>query len=159
GTMASGHEALTAGARFADRLAHLVLPVTVLAYGMVAFLARFVRSSLLDVLGEEYVRTARAKGVGSGSVVWSHAFRNALVPLVSLFAMIVPWLLSGSVVVEQIFQWNGIGSLFFTAVMTRDYPLVMGLTLLTALATVAASLVADLLYALVDPRVRVGEAS
>jgi peptide/nickel transport system permease protein len=156
GSVGSGHEGLGAGARFADRLAHLVLPVTVLAYGMVAFLARFVRSSLLEVLGEEYVRTARAKGVGGAGVVWSHAFRNALVPLVSLLAMIVPWLISGSVIVEQIFQWNGIGSLFFGAILSRDYPLVMGLTLMTALVTVAASLVADLLYAVVDPRVRVG---
>jgi peptide/nickel transport system permease protein len=159
GTVASGHETMDAGARFADRLAHLVLPVTVLAYGMIAFLARFVRSSLLEVLGEEYVRTARAKGAGPGIVVWSHAFRNALVPLVSLLATIVPWLISGSVIVEQIFQWNGIGSLFFTAILSRDYPLVMGLTLMTALVTVAASLAADLLYALVDPRVRLEGAS
>ncbi|HSN68105.1 MAG TPA: ABC transporter permease [Thermoanaerobaculia bacterium] len=159
GNVSSSHDALGAGARFGDRVAHLVLPVTVLAYALIAFLARFVRSSLREVLGQEYVRTARAKGAPAASVVWSHAFRNALVPMVSLLAVIIPWLISGSVIVEQIFQWNGIGSLFFGAILSRDYPLVMGLTVVTALVTVAASFVADALYALVDPRIRVGGSS
>lgn len=159
GAVAAGHDALGIGGRFADRLVHLILPVTVLAYGMIAFLARFVRSSLREVLGEEYVRTARAKGAGMATVVWSHAFRNALVPMVSLLGVVIPWLLSGSVVVEQIFQWNGIGSLFFGAILSRDFPLVMGLTLVSALVTVAASVISDVLYAVVDPRIRVGGAS
>jgi peptide/nickel transport system permease protein len=143
----------------ADRAAHLVLPVTVLSYGMIAFLARFVRSSVREVLGEEYIRTARAKGASGGAVVWSHAFRNALVPMVSLLGIVIPWLLSGSIIVEQVFQWPGIGSLFFGAILTRDYPLVMGLTLVAALVTVAASAIADVLYAFADPRIRVGEAA
>ncbi len=155
GTVSPGPDA--PGAGLTDRLAHLILPVTVLAYGMIAFLARFVRSSVREVLGEEYVRTARAKGASAAAVIWGHAFRNALVPLVSLLGVVIPWLLSGSVIVEQIFQWNGIGNLFFGAILSRDYPLVMGLTLVSALATVAASLVSDLLYAVVDPRIRVGE--
>lgn len=159
GETSSGYDALGAGARLADRAAHLVLPVTVLAYGMIAFLARMVRSSVREVLGEDYVRTARAKGAAPGAVVWSHAFRNALVPLVSLLGVVVPWLLSGSVIVEQIFQWDGIGRLFFGAILARDYPVVMGLTLLTAAVTLVAGVVADLLYAVVDPRIRVGEAA
>ena len=156
GTVGSDFDTLGAAGRLGDRIAHLVLPVTVLAYVLLAFLARFVRSALREVLGQEYVRTARAKGAPAASIIWSHAFRNALVPMVSLLAVIVPWLISGSVIVEQIFQWNGIGSLFFGAILSRDYPLVMGLTVVTALVTVAASLIADILYAVVDPRIRVG---
>lgn len=159
GATSSGSESLPVGERFADRIAHLVLPVTALSYGMIAFLARFVRSSLRESLGEEYVRTARAKGAGMGTVVWIHAFRNALVPMVSLLGVVIPWLLSGSVIVEQIFQWNGIGSLFFGAILSRDYPLVVGLTLVAALVTLAASVISDFLYAVVDPRIRVGESA
>ncbi len=157
GVASPEHDAFSLGGRLADRAAHLVLPVTVLSYGMIAFLARFVRSSLREVLGEEYIRTARAKGAGMRAVVWIHAFRNALVPMVSLLGIVIPWLLSGSIIVEQIFQWPGIGNLFFGAILSRDYPLVMGLTLVAALVTVVASMVSDLLYAIADPRIRVGE--
>jgi peptide/nickel transport system permease protein len=156
GEVSRGHGDLPALARLADRIVHLVLPVTVLAYGMIAFLARFVRSSVREALGEDYVRTARAKGATGPAVIWSHAFRNALVPLVSMLGVVVPSLISGSVIVEEIFQWNGIGSLFFGSILARDYPVVMGLTLVTAVATLAASFLADLLYAVADPRIRVG---
>lgn len=140
--------------RLADRLLHLVLPVTVLAYGLVALLTRFVRSALLETLHEEYITTARAKGVSPAAVLWKHAWRNSMIPVLSLLGLIIPWLVSGSIIVEQIFQWNGIGRLFFSAILSRDYPLVMGLTLLTAVVTLLASLLADLAIVAADPRVR-----
>ena len=145
-----------AGARFIDRLFHLVLPVTVLAYAQLAFFARFIRSSLREVLSADYIVTARAKGASPRRVLWAHAGRNALLPLISLAGLMVPWIISGSVIVEQIFQWDGIGRLFFSAVLMRDYPLVMGLTLIVALITMAGSLAADLIYSAADPRVRLG---
>lgn len=144
------------GGRFVDRVLHLVLPVTVLAYGLVALFARFVRSALLETLREEYITTARAKGASAGAVLWKHAWRNSMISLLSVLGLVVPWLVSGSIIVEQIFQWNGIGRLFFSAILSRDYPLVMGLTLLTAVVTLVSSLVADLCIAAADPRVRLG---
>ncbi|HVR42543.1 MAG TPA: ABC transporter permease [Thermoanaerobaculia bacterium] len=156
GMSSSGASVGRAGG-LADRLEHLVLPVTVLAYGQIAFFARFVRSALRETLGTPFIRTARAKGAGSIRVLWIHGFRNTLVPLISLAGLVIPWLVSGSVVVEQIFQWDGIGRLFFGAVLARDYPLVLGLAVVTAVVTMAVSLCADLLYAVADPRVRVGE--
>ncbi|MGH9457240.1 MAG: ABC transporter permease [Thermoanaerobaculia bacterium] len=148
-----------ASGSFADRLRHLVLPVAVLAYPNVAFFSRFVRTNVREVLAQDYVRTARAKGAAEDVVVWRHALRNALVPLVSMLPLAVPWVISGSIIVEQIFQWEGIGRLFFSAILSRDYPLVMGLTLLSAVVTMAASLVADLIYAAVDPRIRIGRSA
>lgn len=144
-------------ARLADHLRHLVLPALTLTYGQLAIFARFSRAALTEVVAQDFITTARAKGAGEGAVLWRHAFRNALLPLVTLFGLTVPYLISGSVIVEQIFQWDGMGHLYIASILARDYPMIMGLTVVAAVVTLAASVVADVLYAVVDPRVRLGE--
>jgi peptide/nickel transport system permease protein len=156
GVTSDAYASLTVGGKLADRLRHLVLPVITLAYAQLAIFARFSRAAVFDVIRQDFITTARAKGLGEGEVLWHHAFRNALLPLITLLGLTVPYLLSGSVIVEEIFQWDGIGLLFFDSIRTRDYPTAMALTVITAMATLMASLVADLLYAAADPRVRLG---
>jgi peptide/nickel transport system permease protein len=155
GMTSDGYASMSTAERLADRIAHLVLPVVTLTYGQLAIFARFSRSAAYEVIRQDFITTARAKGVGEGMLLWHHAFRNALLPLITLLGLTVPYLLSGSVIVEEIFQWDGIGLLFFDAIRTRDYPVAMALTVVTAIATLAASLLADVLYAVADPRVRV----
>jgi peptide/nickel transport system permease protein len=145
---------LSAVMKLADRAKHLILPVVTLAYAQLAIFARFSKSALTEVIRQDYITTARAKGASSGAVLWHHAFRNALIPLITLLGLTLPYLISGSVIVEQIFQWDGIGRLYFEAIVARDYPTVLGLSVATAVATLMASLVADLLYAAADPRIR-----
>ena len=141
-------------ARMIDRSRYLVLPVITLTYAQLAIFARFSRSAVREVIRQDFVTTARAKGAGEGAVVWRHATRNALLPIITLIGLTLPYLLSGSMIVEEIFQWDGIGLLYFDAIRQRDYPVVMALTVVTAVATLLATLVADLLYAAADPRVR-----
>lgn len=143
--------------RLGDHLHHLVLPAVVLAYAQVAVFLRFTRTAVSDVIGREYIAAARARGVPERSILLRHALRNALIPLVTLFGLVIPTLISGSIIVEQIFEWDGLGRLYFTAILARDYPIVMGLTLFTSLFVLAASLLTDLLYGVVDPRVRAEE--
>ncbi|HEU4521853.1 MAG TPA: ABC transporter permease [Thermoanaerobaculia bacterium] len=142
------------GEGFGDRLRHLALPVITLAYGQLAIFARFSRSAAYEVIRQDFITTARAKGVGEGAILWQHTLRNALLPLITLLGLTVPYLISSSVIVEEIFQWDGIGLLFFDSIRGRDYPVVMALTVVTAVMTLLASLLADLLYAVADPRVR-----
>ncbi|HET7452654.1 MAG TPA: ABC transporter permease [Thermoanaerobaculia bacterium] len=142
------------GAALLDRLAHLALPLACLTYGTLAFLTRLVRSAVAEELGREYVLAARARGLSERRALWAHAFRNALLPLITVMGLVVPGLLSGSVIVEQIFAWPGLGRLYFEAVLARDYPVVLGLTFFTAVATLGATLAADVAYAFADPRVR-----
>ncbi|MCI0658097.1 MAG: ABC transporter permease [Acidobacteria bacterium] len=139
--------------RSLDVAAHLLLPVLCLAYGSLAYLARFTRASVLEGLHSHYVDAARARGVDERALVWRHAFRNALVPMVTLLGALVPALLGGSVLVETIFSWPGIGRLYFESLQNRDYPVVLALTVVTALLTLAGSLLADVLYCVADPRV------
>ena len=136
-----------------DRAWHLVLPVFTLAYGGIAFLAKLTRSSVLENLHSDYARTARAKGLVEGEVLWRHVFRNSLLPLVTVAATLLPALLSGSVIVESIFSIEGMGKLAVEAVTGRDRELVLSITLISGLLTLAGYLLADLLYAVVDPRV------
>jgi peptide/nickel transport system permease protein len=133
---------------------HAALPVIALAYGQVALFSRFTRSALIESLGQDFVTAARARGLSWWEILTRHGLRTSLIPLVSLMSVVVPSLLSGSVIIERIFQWNGLGNLFFDAVVARDYPTVMGLAILTACLTLAASVAADILYAVLDPRVR-----
>jgi len=147
---------LSTGARIVDRLTHLVLPVVTLAYAQLAIFARFSKAAVTDVIRQDFITTARAKGVAPGSVLWRHAFRNALIPLITLLGLTIPYLISGSVIVEQIFQWDGIGRLYLESILKRDYPTVLGLTVVTAVVTLLASLAADLMYAVADPRIRLG---
>ena len=108
---------LSASARLADRARHLVLPVITLAYAQLAIFARFSKSALTEVIRQDFITTARAKGVAPGGVLWRHAFRNALIPLITLLGLTIPYLISGSVIVEQIFQWGGVGRLFFASII------------------------------------------
>jgi peptide/nickel transport system permease protein len=158
GVRSAGHEELGLLARIADRAAHLVLPVACLSYGGLAYLSRFVRASLLDAQAESW-RAVRARGASSLAVLYRHGFRQAGVPMLTLAGFLIPGLVGGSVLVESIFALPGLGRLFVTAVFRRDVPVVMGLTLLSAAATIAGILVADLLYAVVDPRIRRSRAS
>jgi len=123
-------------------------------YAGLAYYVRFIRSNLQEVIRQDYIRTARAKGLGEWPVVVKHAFRNSLIPLVTLVGLTLPTLLSGSVILEQIFNWPGMGQLFFSRVQERDYPVIMALVLLFSTLVLIGNLLADLLYALVDPRIR-----
>jgi peptide/nickel transport system permease protein len=144
------------GARAADLLAHLALPALTLAVVSIAATMRYQRRAMLDVLGFPYIVAARAKGVPEGDVRWRHAWRNALFPVLTLFGLWLPILATGSVFVESVFAWPGLGSLAAEAVGTRDYPLLMGATLLVSALVVAGGLITDLAYAVLDPRVRFG---
>jgi len=145
---------MSGGGQLLDRLRHLILPVTTLAYGQLAIFARFSKSALAEVVRQDFITTARAKGVAPAGVLWRHAFRNALIPLITLLGLTIPFLISGSVIVEQIFQWDGVGLLYYSSIQSRDYPTVLALTVATALVTLFASLMSDLLYAVADPRIR-----
>lgn len=137
-----------------DRLRHLVLPVAVLGFQGAAIYMRYMRSSMLEVLRQDYVRTARAKGLTSLDVNVRHAFRNALVSVITLLGLALPSLLSGAVITEQVFSWPGIGRLLVDSVNGRDYPVVLGITMLVSVLVVVGNLLADLMYSVVDPRVR-----
>lgn len=135
-------------------LRQITLPVVCLVYGSLAFIARQMRGGMLDVIGQDFIRTARAKGLSFGSVIWKHAFRNALFPMITLFASLFPAMLAGSVVIEYIFNIPGMGKLTVDAIRNQDWPVVYVLLLLSACLTMAGILLADILYALADPRVR-----
>ncbi|QDI91623.1 ABC transporter permease [Salicibibacter halophilus] len=145
----------TLGAEFdiLDRLHHLILPAFVLGTAEMAGLTRYTRTSMIDVKNQDYIRTARAKGFKERKVVYKHALRNALLPLITIFGLMLPVFIGGSVVVEQIFNWPGLGSLLLEATHQRDYPLVMSLTMIGAVLVVLGNLIADILYAIVDPRI------
>lgn len=136
---------------------HLVLPVTCLTYGSFAFLARFARSNMLEVIHQDFIRTARAKGLSEWTVIMRHGFRNSLVPMVSLLGTLLPSLLGGSVIIEQIFSIAGMGRLGFQSVLARDYPTIMAITAIEAFLTLISMLIADMMYAVVDPRIRYGD--
>src|SRR2546427_357130 len=146
----------TIGAPFAlaDRLRHLLLPAATLGVVMVATWSRYTRASMLEVIGEDYIRTARAKGVSRGAIVLKHALKNALIPLVTLAGLQLPLVFSGALVTETVFTWPGMGRLFVDSIGYRDYPVLMGLLMLTATLVVVGNLAADLVYAAIDPRVR-----
>jgi peptide/nickel transport system permease protein len=137
-----------------DHLLHLVMPATVLALRYVAGWSRYLRSSLLGALRSDYVRTARAKGLTETSVVGVHALRNALIPVVSVMALNLAGLFSGAVITETIFAWPGVGRMFVQAMFARDYPLLMGILMLGSVMVVFFNLVADLVYGVLDPRIR-----
>ena len=137
-----------------ETAASLILPAVTLGTGFAAILARMIRSSLLEVLGEEFVRTARAKGLSESQVIWRHALRNAWLPVLTLIGIQLGALLGGAVVTEVVFDWPGIGSLMIDAIQRRDYPVVQGCVLFVSLAYVAVNTLTDMLYGLVDPRIR-----
>lgn len=145
--------------RVQDRMWHLILPITCMTYYTLAALSRYMRSSMLEVIRQDFIRTARAKGVSERVVVYRHALRNSLIPIVTLMADLLPAMIGGSIVVETIFSIPGMGQLSFEAVLNRDYPLIMSVFTLSALLTLLGILLADFLYTVVDPRIAYGKRS
>ena len=137
-----------------DRLQHMIMPVVVLATVTLPQLVRFTRSALLEVLSQDYVRTARAKGMREPRVLFRHALRNALIPVATVLGLLIPRLLGGAVITETIFGWPGMGQLAVTSAIGRDYPLIMGVTVIVAAVVIAANLAVDLAYGWLDPRIR-----
>lgn len=137
--------------------ASLILPTITLGTALAAILARMVRSSLLEVLNEDFVRTARAKGMPERIVIWRHAMRNAWLPVITLLGLQLGALLGGAVITETVFSWPGIGSLLVEAIQSRDYPVVQGCVLLISLSYVVVNTITDLIYVAIDPRIRLGE--
>jgi len=154
GMKSDDHDSMSLISKCLDIGWHMVLPVTCFTYGSLAYYSRFIRSNMQEVIRQDYIRTARAKGVHPLVVVVKHAFRNTMIPMVTQLGLTLPTLLGGSVILEQIFTWPGMGRLFFESISTRDYPVIMGLTLIFSLLTLAGQLLADVLYAVVDPRVK-----
>ncbi len=140
--------------RVMDWGSHLILPVGISAFGGIAGLSRYSRSSMLEVIRQDYIKTARAKGLRESSVIFRHAFRNALMPIVTILGLSVPGLIGGSVIFETIFAIPGMGQLFYASTMARDYPTIMGILVIGAVLTLIGNLIADISYALADPRVR-----
>jgi peptide/nickel transport system permease protein len=140
--------------RLVDLAKHLVLPALALGLASAGSTARFIRNSLLEVLRQDYILTARAKGISESRVVWVHGVRNALLPVLQLFALSFPNLLNGSLVIEVVFSWPGMGSLTFNAILTRDFPVILAATALSGTMVVLGNLIADLLHGVIDPRVR-----
>lgn len=137
-----------------DRIQHLILPVTMGMVGWVAWYSRFLRSGMLDVLHQDYVRTARAKGLSEHLVVYRHALKNAVIPLVTIFALDLPSIFAGSLYVELLFSWPGMGRLYYQAATGRDYPMLMAILIIGAGFMITANLLADIAYAYLDPRIR-----
>jgi peptide/nickel transport system permease protein len=149
----AGYETIGAGG-LADRLAHLAMPAVVLALATVAAWSRYVRASMVDALGQDYIRTAYAKGHSTTGVLIKHALRNALLPVVTVVSMEMASIISGAVITETVFAWPGIGRLFVESMDGRDYPVLMALMMMGSAALVLSNLAADIVYALIDPRIR-----
>jgi peptide/nickel transport system permease protein len=154
GIKSLGHEYLSLGGRLWDLVHHLILPVFISAFGGLAGFSRYMRSTMLDVIRQDYILTARAKGLSERVVIYKHALRNALLPVITILGLAVPGLIGGSVIFETIFAIPGMGKLFYDGVMMRDYPLIMGILVIGAGLTLVGNLLADLGYALADPRIR-----
>ena len=137
-----------------DRTWHLVLPSILGATVGIAVLSRYVRSQMLETIGQDYVRTARAKGLPPDTVYYKHALRNALLPFVTMFGLILPGLIGGSVIIESIFSWPGMGRMAYDAILARDYPVILTVNFITAVLVLAGTLVSDLLYMVADPRIK-----
>lgn len=139
---------------FMDRLWHVLLPSVLGASAGIAVLSRYVRNQMLEVEGQDYIRTARAKGLSSDQVHYKHALRNALLPFVTMFGLIIPGLIGGSVIIETIFSWPGIGRMAYEAILARDYPVILSLNFITAVLVLIGTFVSDVLYIVADPRIR-----
>ena len=137
-----------------DRIWHLLLPSVLGATGGIAVLSRYVRSQMLEVEGQDYIRTAKAKGLPPDQVHYKHAFRNALLPFVTMFGLILPGLIGGSVIIESIFSWPGMGRMAYEAILARDYPVILTVNFVSAVLVLAGTFISDLLYLVVDPRIR-----
>lgn len=154
GMRSDDHATMTAIGQVLDVAKHGLLIVFCFFFGDLAYDSRFVRQNLLEVVRQDYIRTARAKGLGEGAVILKHAFLNTLIPLITLLGMTFPFVLGGSVILEEMFTWPGLGRLFFQSVLNRDYPTIMALNFITAALVLGFTLLADLAYGIVDPRIR-----
>jgi peptide/nickel transport system permease protein len=154
GGMVNIRAGYTGFAYFTDILHHLVLPAVVLSLGNIASVSRFTRSNMLDVLKEDYIRTAKAKGLKNKVITYKHALRNALIPVVTIFGLSIPFLFSGAYISESIFNWPGMGQMGIKAIQDREYGIIMALNLITATLVLLGNLTSDILYAVVDPRIR-----
>jgi peptide/nickel transport system permease protein len=156
GLKSMNYDSLSFGGKVLDRVHHLILPLFVITFGGLAGDSRYMRSSMLEVIRQDYVTVARAKGLPERKVIYRHAFRNALLPLITLMGLSIPGLIGGSVIFESIFGIPGMGQLFFNGVMTRDYSLIMAILTIGAFLTLLGNLLADIGYMLADPRIRTG---
>ncbi len=147
-------EKLTGFNKFIDVVRHMILPVISMTVLEVASLMRYTRSSMLDVFNQNYIRTARAKGLNEKIIIYKHAFRNALIPIVTLLSMSLGYIVAGTILIETIFVWPGMGTLFYQAIANRDYPLVMGCAMILSSCILLANLISDIVYCIVDPRIR-----
>jgi len=154
GMVSVNYESMPFSLQIYDRIIHLILPVFVSAFGGLATTSRFIRTSMLDVINQDYIRTARAKGVAENDIIFKHAMRNALLPTITNLGLSIPGLISGGVIFETIFAWPGMGRLFFESTMALDYPVIMGLVIIGAVLTLLGNLIADIAYAFADPRIR-----
>jgi peptide/nickel transport system permease protein len=148
------YEFFSVGGKIADRFMHMVLPVTTLTLALAAGVARYTRGQMLEIVNQDYIRTARAKGLPERTVIARHALRNSLIPIITLLGLYLPFLFSGTVFVEAIFAWPGMGRVIYDAILQRDYPVVMATSFVFAGLTVLGNLLADILYAVADPRIR-----
>jgi len=155
GLRSLNYEYLSLWGQLTDLAAHLVLPVFISAFGGLAGLSRYMRANMLEVIRQDYILTARAKGLSERQVIYKHALRNALLPAITILGLSIPGLIGGSVIFETIFAIPGMGQLFYMSVMARDYPTVMGILLIGAVLTLAGNLMADVSYAAADPRIRI----
>ncbi|NTW77066.1 MAG: ABC transporter permease [Syntrophaceae bacterium] len=155
GLRSLNYEYLSPWGQFVDLVKHLVLPVFISAFGGLAGLSRYMRANMLEVIRQDYIMTARAKGLSERDVIYKHALRNALLPAITILGLSIPGLIGGSVIFETIFAIPGMGQLFYMAVMARDYPTVMGILLIGAVLTLVGNLIADVSYAVADPRIRI----
>jgi peptide/nickel transport system permease protein len=154
GMMSVDHEFMNFGQRMVDRIRHLILPVSTLTLALAAGVARYTRGQMLEVVRQDYIRTARAKGLPERTVIWKHALRNSLIPVITLLGLYLPFLFSGAVFVEMIFAWPGMGRIIVDAIFMRDYPVVMATSFVFAVMVILGNLLADILYAVADPRIR-----
>jgi peptide/nickel transport system permease protein len=157
GLKSMDYSSLSWGGKLLDRIRHLLLPVLVGSFGGLAGFSRYMRSTMLEVIRQDYIRTARAKGLPERMVIYHHALRNALLPVVTILGLSVPGLIGGGVIFETIFAIPGMGQLFYGSVMARDYPVIMGILVIGAVLTLLGNLLADICYALVDPRIRLSK--
>ncbi len=156
GLVSMEHDSLSLAGKIADRARHLILPVLLAGFGGLAGFSRYMRSNMLEVIRQDYIAAAKAKGLPERQVVFRHAMRNALLPVITILGLSVPDLLGGSVIFETIFAIPGMGQLFYQGVLSRDYPLIMGILVIGSLLTLIGNLLADVGYALADPRIRTG---
>jgi peptide/nickel transport system permease protein len=150
-------EFISVGKQWVDRLMHLIMPAAALGIGSAASVARYMRSGMLEQIRQDYVRTARAKGLSERVVIFKHAMRNALIPVITLLGLSLPFLVGGAVLIETIFAWPGMGRLIIQAIFQRDYPVVLASAFVLSITVIIGNLLADILYSVVDPRVRVEE--